>query len=292
MAQFLISAFADEAASDLNGQIAALKRNGIRCIEPRNIGGGILKKSEEQLEEIAAQLKENGITVPSLGSPIGKYPIDDDFEVHLAEFRHALRACQILGAKNMRIFSFFVPQERLEECREEVFRRMKVLLELAEEAGVTLCHENESKIYGQNPKEVADLLTNLPGLRGIFDAANYVRQGYDPMAGFGATKGSLEYIHIKDAIAENRAHVPAGMGDGHYEDILKLVDEMTDKTITLTVEPHLFDFAIYKAIDAQKMDTALTFENSDQSFDCAVSSIKKLLTKIGFTEGEDKIWRK
>ena len=135
-------------------------------------------------------------------------------------------------------------------------------------------------------------MTALPELRGIFDAANYVRQGYDPVAGYEATVGSLEYIHVKDAIRENRAHVPVGMGDGQYEEILRRTDALTDRTVILTVEPHLFDFAIYKAVDAQKMDTALQFENSDQSFDCAVASLKKLLEKIGFKEGEDKIWRK
>lgn len=292
MAQFLISAFADEAASDLSGQIAALKRNGIRCIEPRNIGGGILKKSEEQLEEIAAQLKENGITVPSLGSPIGKYPIDDDFEVHLAEFRHALRACQILGAKNMRIFSFFVPQERLEECREEVFRRMKVLLELAEEAGVTLCHENESKIYGQNPKEVADLLTNLPGLRGIFDAANYVREGQDPIEGMDVTLPTLKYVHVKDARAADGAIVPCGMGDGHYDELINRIDAMTDDVVVLTLEPHLHEFLAFKQIDSHKLITGLSFADSNEAFDCAVTKLKELLSSLGYTEGENKIWKK
>ena len=71
MANFIISAFADEAAKDLEGQIKALKRNGLRYIEPRNINGAILKKSETELTEIAEQLRENGISVPSLGSPIG-----------------------------------------------------------------------------------------------------------------------------------------------------------------------------------------------------------------------------
>ena len=292
MAQFIISAFADEASDLLDGQIAALKRNGLRLIEPRSIEGNVIKKTDEELYAIRAALDEAGISVYSLGSPCGKFDIKEDFEIHLKDFRRALTACRILGAERMRMFSFFVTPDELDTYRDEVIRRLKIMLEEAAAAGVTLCHENEHKIYGEAPERVCDILTELPELRGIFDAANYVRQGYDPMAGFGATKGSLEYIHIKDAIAENRAHVPAGMGDGHYEDILKLVDEMTDKTITLTVEPHLFDFAIYKAIDAQKMDTALKFENSDQSFDCAVSSLKKLLTKIGFTEGEDKIWRK
>ena len=37
MAKFILSAFADEAAESLDGQIEALLSNGIYQIEPRNI---------------------------------------------------------------------------------------------------------------------------------------------------------------------------------------------------------------------------------------------------------------
>ena len=292
MAQFLISAFADEAAKDLKGQIAALKRNGLRCIEPRNINGAVLKKSDEELMEIAEQLRSNGISVPSLGSPIGKYKIDDDFDVHLADFRRALRACEILGAKNMRIFSFFVPQNRLAECREEVLRRMNVLLDLADAAGVTLCHENEARIYGQNPKEVQDLLTNLPRLRGIFDAANYIREGADPLEGMEVTLPSLKYLHIKDARFADGAIVPCGMGDGHYDVVISRVNEITNDVVYLTVEPHMHDFLAFKQIDSHQLKTGLSFETSDEAFDCAVAKLKDLLSSMGYREGADKLWRK
>ena len=292
MANFIISAFADEAAKDLEGQINALKRNGLRYIEPRNISGAILKKSETELTEIAEQLRENGISVPSLGSPIGKYGIDEDFEPHLADFRHALRACEIFGAKNMRIFSFFVSQARLEECREEVLRRMNLMLELAEAAGVTLCHENETGIYGQNPDQIRDLLVNLPKLRGVFDAANYIREGQDPIRGIEATLPSLQYLHVKDARFSDGTILPVGMGDGGYGEVLRRVDAWTDETVCLTVEPHLFSFVAYKQIDSHQLKTELAFANADDAFDCAVDHLKELLRSLGYHEGEDKIWRR
>ena len=292
MAQFIISAFADEASDLLDGQIAALRRNGLRLLEPRSIEGNIVKKTDAELYAIRAKLDEAGIGISSLGSPCGKFDIKADFAEHLPVFRRALTACRILGTDKMRMFSFFVEPEEYDTYRNEVMRRLGIMLEEAKAAGVTLCHENEHKIYGEAPERVRDLLETFPELRGIFDAANYVRQGHDPIEGFEATKDSLEYVHVKDAMKENRVHVPAGMGDGCYEEILRRVDALTERTVMLTVEPHLFDFAAYKSIDMQTMDTALDFENSDQSFDCAVSSLKNLLTKIGFKEGEDKIWRK
>ncbi len=281
MARFLISAFADEADDRLEGQIAALKRNDLCCIEPRSMSGNVIKKTDEELYAVRAQLDAAGISVPSLGSPIGKYSIKEDFESHLKEFARALRACEILGAKRMRIFSFFVEQHELVKYRDEVHRRMSVLLEKAERAGVMLCHENESKIYGQNPAEVRDLLTNLPGLRGIFDAANYVRHRQDPIKGFEATVDALEYLHIKDALFADGTMTPVGEGDGQYREILSRVDRMTDREIVLTLEPHLFLFNAYKNIDSLELKHKYVYQNADEGFDSAVAALKQLLASIG-----------
>lgn len=293
MAKFYISAFADEASEDLALQIEALKRNGLRFIEPRNADGNIVKKTDEEIEVIAKTLREAGISVSSLGSPIGKVNIDEPFEEHLEKFRRAIKACHILGTKNMRMFSFYVPADRLEECRDEVIRRIKIMLEEAKKEGITLCHENESKIYGQNPREVRDLLTTLPELRGVFDAANYVMNDQDPIEGIEATLPSIEYLHIKDASSAVKAMTPAGLGDGHYREVLKMVDEACDKTMFLTVEPHLHTFQAFKNIDVHdKLDTVMTFENSDVAFDTAVTYLKNILTELGFKEDENKLWTK
>ena len=72
MAQFLISGFADEVSPDLQKQIEALKRNGIGYLEPRNIDGGIIKKTDEELYAIRARLDEAGIGISSLGSPMDR----------------------------------------------------------------------------------------------------------------------------------------------------------------------------------------------------------------------------
>ncbi len=292
MAKFLISAFADEASDDLACQIAALKRNHLGYLEPRSVNGGLIQKSEEELTEIRRQLDAADIGISSFGSPIGKFDIDGDFDAYMEDFRKALKICRILGTNRMRMFSFFVPQERLVECRAEVIRRLSVMTAEAEKAGVLLCHENESNIYGQNPSEVADVLCSVPGLCGIFDAANYVMNDQDPLQGIEVTLPHLEYLHIKDAIMAEKAIVPAGMGDGCYDEVLRRVDAATDRTVFLTVEPHLHIFQSYQKIDSHKLKTGIAFDNSDDAFDCAVGALKKILTTLGFHEGEDLVWKK
>jgi len=297
MPEFYLSAFADEASIELDGQIAALKRNGITHIELRNVSGALTDKSDAELHDIARALSDAGITVSSYGSPIGKSDITADFEIELARFRRALNVCRIMSCSRMRIFSFFIPKENREECcrryRDEVIRRLSVMLDEADAAGVTLCHENEYKIYGQDPREVRDLLTALPRLRGIYDAANFIMDGCDVDEGWEATLPSLEYLHVKDALRtdEGKAIVPAGEGLGKYREHLS-DRRLGERRLCMTIEPHLYVSDTYKKIDPRRLLGTRVFATSDEAFDFAVESLRTILCELGYTEGKDKIWKK
>lgn len=291
MAKFVLSAFADEAGSTLSEQIAALKRNDIGYIEPRNIDGKpILTITDDELYEIKHELDKNEIRVNSLGSPIGKYQITEPFDRHLVDFQRAIDICKILGTDKMRMFSFFTPQSDLARYRDEVIRRLTVMTHIAKEHGITLCHENESDIYGQNPKEMLDLMTNVPGLAGIFDAANYRMNNCDVMEGIKATLVNLAYLHIKDAIYSSQLIVPAGDGEGRIDEIINIVDKATDNIVYLTLEPHLFLFDAYKGIDKHELKGKYTFNNNSESFDFAANALKKLLTDNGYRKDSEGIW--
>ena len=291
MAKFILSAFADEAGDSIIEQISALKDNGIRYIEPRSVDGkNILDLSESELLEIRKRLDEAKISVGSLGSPIGKYDIKAPFDEHLARFKKAIRACQILGTDKMRMFSFFVKEGELGRYRDEVLSRLSKMLKIAKENGITLCHENESEIYGQMPSEVSDLLNTLPDLLGIFDPANYVMNGADVTLGLEATLLRLGYLHIKDAIYKEQTIVPAGEGEGKITEALAKVDEFTDGVVMLTLEPHLFEFTAYSSIDKRELKGKHSFTNKSESFAFAANSLKNILKTIGFKESENGIW--
>ena len=292
MAEFFFSAFADEAADSLDGQIAALKRNGIGYIEPRFVDKrGILTLTEDELLEMKKKLDAAGIKVGSLGSPIGKYPIEEPFEVHLEDFKKALRAAKLLGTDKIRMFSFFHKETSLADAREEVMRRLTAMVEMAKAEGITLCHENESHIYGEQPKEVADIFATVSGLGGIFDAANYVMEGADAMEGAKATLPYLSYIHIKDAHHESQTILPAGEGEGQILDVLNLVNETYDRPIMLTLEPHLNKFTAFASIDTHELKGKYSFKDNTESFDFAVATLRALLAKGGYKEENGK-WSK
>ena len=285
MANFYLSAFADEAGDSVIEQINALIENGIGFIEPRFVNGKpILTLTEDELKDLETELSKNGIKVGSLGSPIGKYDIKADFETHLADFDKAITACKILKTDKMRMFSFFVKQDELTEYKDDVIKRLNVMCEIAEKNGIILCHENESEIYGQMPREVEILLDEVKGLHGIFDAANYRMNDGDVIAGIQATMKNFAYIHIKDADYKTQTILPAGEGEGRIAEILDLVGKEIEGDVMLTVEPHLKLFSAYSGIDNHELKGKYNFNTKREAFDFAVASLKKLLAKIGYKE--------
>ncbi|MFA5561762.1 MAG: TIM barrel protein [Eubacteriales bacterium] len=291
MAVFFLSAFADEAGSSLSAQIAALERNQIGSVELRNIDGqSVSYMTPSKLGEVKRALQAHDISVYSLGSPIGKYPIDQPFEPHLRQFRMALRAAMLLGARYIRIFSFYVPQDRLDEYRPEVIRRLQVMLQEASSVRVTLCHENETGIYGQMPDRVADLLAALPELRAIFDPANYRMNDADSDQGLAVSLPSFAYMHVKDAIFKEQLVVPAGEGEGNVRAALQAIHTNCQREVCLTLEPHLRMFDAYRHIDTHDLKSKYTFENNDQSFDCAAAALKKILLELGFHQTPNNRW--
>ena len=291
MARFVLSAFADEAGSTLEEQIAALKENKIDYIEPRSIGGkGILDFTDEELVDIKKKLEAAGIKVGSLGSPIGKYPIDEPFLPHFEKTKRAVEICKLLGTENLRMFSFFVEQDKLSENKSEVISRLTEMVTYGKENGIRFCHENESKIYGQMPAHVRELLTEIPDMYGIFDAANYRMNDGDIDDGIDATLIRLAYLHIKDAIFKDQLIVPAGEGEGKIAEALNRVDKATDGIVFLTLEPHLKVFDAYKDIDEHELKNKYVFKTNREAFDFAASALKKLLTENGYERNCKNEW--
>ena len=166
------------------------------------------------------------------------------------------------------------------------------MVKIAEAEGVVLCHENESKIYGQMPEEVRDVLTSVPGLGGIFDAANYRMNNANTMEGIGATLVNFKYMHIKDAIFADQMIVPAGEGEGRIGDVIDVINGHTDGTVYLTLEPHLHTFNAYKLIDDHELKGKHVFKNGREAFDFAVGALEALLVKHGYGKDENGTWKK
>lgn len=272
-----LSAFSDEAGKDLSVQIEALKRNGLTLTELRSVGGKNVKDlTLDEAREISAELTKNGIALSALGSPMGKVDVTVDFDAYLGDVRHMCELAQILGTDRIRMFSFY----NAYESRETVIAYLRRMVEVAKEYGVTLCHENEKKIYGDTVERVLDLYENVEGMSFVYDPANFLQCDEMPEKTLPALHGLSLYFHIKDVIHESGTLVPAGYGDG---DIARLVN-MIDRDTILTLEPHLKVFSGYNEIDGEEMKHRFHFATSGEAFDAAVAAMKKILTENGYKE--------
>ena len=66
------------------------------------------------------------------------------------------------------MFSFYIPQgEEPEKYRDEVFRRLERMVELARKNDVLLVHENEKGIYGDTDTRCMDLYEHFGGDMGV-----------------------------------------------------------------------------------------------------------------------------
>ena len=273
-----LCAFADEASAALSGQIAALQRNGMSLLEIRGVNGKNIKDvTASEAKEIKNILSAEGIRVWSIGSPIGKISIADDFEAHKDDFKRILETADILGADKIRMFSFFPVQGMSETAlKEAVYERISALLALTPDS-VTLCHENEKDIFGENAENCLWLHETFPAMRAVFDPANFVQCGVDTKKAWEMLRGYTEYLHIKDAAADGTV-VPAGKGLGNVPYIVE--DYLTRGGDVMTLEPHLFAFTGLSALEngASVKFGISAYRNNDEAFDAAAWALKNILS--------------
>lgn len=283
MTDFVLSAFADEASESLEGQITALKRNGISHMEIRGVGGKpVIDYSEEEIKKIAGALSKEGISVSAVGSPIGKVNITDDLEAHFKRFCHTVEAARILGANRIRMFSFYLPEGAdPEDYAEKVYGEVSRMCDYAGEKGVICCHENEKGIFGDTAPRVKQLYDHCAGLRGVFDPANFVQCGEVPGTFYKTLLPYTEYLHIKDAYQADGCVVPAGEGDGSVPEVIEGFYSKNSGRV-LSVEPHLTHFVGLSSLQKEELKGREGYQNADEAFDAAVNALKTILDKRGY----------
>ncbi|MBM4071270.1 MAG: sugar phosphate isomerase/epimerase [Planctomycetes bacterium] len=273
---FTLSAFADEIDPDPERQIDVLKDCGVRHIELRSIlKTNVLDLTDLQVAELKSLLDKHGFRLSAIGSPIGKIKIDQPFAPHLERFKRAIQLCKVFGTPNIRIFSYYLTDEgEWDDWRRDVLDRMWEKCKLAEAAGVRLLHENEHRIYGDSPERVRDLMDtvlnqlNTPVLGAVYDPANYVFCGYDPLEGWQKTREWTVHFHIKDWKTGEQHGVLAGEGQGRIPEVMADAVAMNYDGFA-TLEPHLLGGGPTGGVTGPEL------------FPKAVSAFKKVLEQVG-----------
>ena len=246
MAYEKISGFSDEIEKSVDVQFEVLNKLNIKYFEVRGVDGkNISTLTDEEVLILKSKMEQYGIQVSSIGSPIGKIKIEEDFAPHFEVFKHVVDIAKTLGTKYIRMFSFYHEggDEWTAEEREEVLARLRQMISYAKEQNVILLHENEKGIYGDTADRCIDVMKELgcEHFRAVFDPANFVQCGQDTKYAFDNLKEYVEYMHIKDARFEDGRVVPSGMGDGNVAYVLKALFENGYHGF-LSLEPHLGSF--------------------------------------------------
>ena len=252
----LLSGFADEAANEKLAvqQFSAFAALGLQYYSIRFIDAGngvknVMKLNKAETKKVLKMQADYGLTVSSIGSPIGKVKLLDvndgtknayiPFKKYLnGDVKHACEVAQTFGAKLIRGFSFYHPKGT--EPKKHIPLVVDQLGEIADMANkykLTFGLEVEANLVGQT----GDLLKEIhrkvdhPAMMLIYDAANLVTQGLSAQESYEqyvATKRWLGWLHVKDyrQPKQRTTHVdeealknfvPAHLGDGGHEMILR-----------------------------------------------------------------------
>jgi 3-dehydroshikimate dehydratase len=268
-----LTGFADEISPDLDVQLDVLASEGIHYLDLRGAWGkNVAAMTDEDTAAIKALLDSRGVKVSSIGSPIGKIKVTDEFAAHLELMERMIHLAKFFETPYIRIFSFIIPagEEPLAH-RDEVMLRMKQLCVLAEQEGVVLLLENEKHVYGDIAERCLDVLQacDSKSLVAAFDPANFIQCGVASIMGaFKMLQPYTSYIHVKDALKESGSVVPSGEGDGEWAQLIAALLAQGYSGF-MSLEPHL------KAVGA------LEGQTNPELFVIASQALKKLLLEAG-----------
>jgi sugar phosphate isomerase/epimerase len=281
----LLSGLADEAANQKTAmqQFCALAALGLKYYTIRFIDAGagiqnVMQLEPDVIDSILNLQNEYGLSVSSIGSPIGKVKLvdtDDGTSNRFVPFKEYLsrdvhRACELANrfhCKLIRGFSFYHPRgSAIETHLPQAIDQIGEIVRVCDSHGLTFGLEVEANLVGQTGKLLARIYDAVahPGLVLVFDGANLVCQGMTTdqvFEEYHAMKPGLGWIHVKDykRPAQQASHVdeeslkafvPADSGDSGHEAIFRdlktiypaLLERLRARGIPgffVDLEPHL-----------------------------------------------------
>jgi 3-dehydroshikimate dehydratase len=241
-----LSAFADEVVDDFRGQVEFLAQEKVGFIEPRFVDKkNLMDLNRQELAQVRTLIRDHGLKVSAIGSPIGKVRLDQPFKPHLDKFKHAVELAQYLETPFIRMFSYYAPEgKNIDDYRFQVMDRMVAKLMALEGTDVMMVHENEANIYGHSAANCVDMVKTLdsPKLRLAYDPANFVwgeKITNNVEVCWPLMKPYVVHIHIKDwKLGAKEVGSMPGQGDGQIKELLAELAAMKYEGC-MTMEPHL-----------------------------------------------------
>jgi 3-dehydroshikimate dehydratase len=236
----IVSAFADEIASDVAVQLAVLRRHGVSHVDLRAVNGSnVIELGDAQLVALRGQLRAHGVAVAAIASPIGKEPADSDPAALRGRLTRAAAIARLFDTDLIRVFGFYPPEGGADWTAASL-RSLRTIASCAGGEGVTLLLENEVGTRADTAEHAGELLEALgqEHVCAAFDPANALRCGDTPYPnGYARLRPWLRQIHVKD-LDEDGEVVPAGFGTADWPALFQAL-RRDDYEGFVSLEPHL-----------------------------------------------------
>jgi sugar phosphate isomerase/epimerase len=243
----------DEVSQSLDDGLAFARAEGIGTVDLRVVDGrNVLALSRAELVHAAQRVRAAGLSVSCICTPILKWSPPgkasktkgDQFGFELGDrepaavYAQAFEAAAVLGARNLRIFSYLAYDGyRVDDLR----RPIDELLALAEKFDVKLHVENEGVCNIVGFAELKALVSAYqhPRLRALPDIANAYRADLPPSAAdLARLLPFTDILHVKDYANAAQRFVAVGEGDIPLAALLKATLPAHEAPLTLTIETH------------------------------------------------------
>ena len=165
----------------------------------------VMDISEKQLPQYLEAMKKTGVQVYTYITKIRFLGRDQRRDKAILD---ALKIAKLLNASYLMIVPYGFPDGyRAEKLgREQIKRRMiegfRKAVEMGALFGIRVCFEttphDASCLSGT--QDCLDLLNAVNGLKFVFDTANMLPHGDDPMEAYAALKGRISHVHLKDVV--------------------------------------------------------------------------------------------
>jgi sugar phosphate isomerase/epimerase len=229
-----IGILTDEVAPDFDEALEWIASEGLKHVEVRVINGtNVVELPDERIRDVRRRIEGRGLFVSAIASPLFKCALDpsrpvasgDRFgqkeqsvEEHFAKLERVIAIAKQLGARRIRIFSFWREVEP-RRYADEIVRHLRRAGEIARRQEMQLLVENEPSCNGGFAEEVGAIVRAIDSaaVKALWDPGNEAYGGREAFpAGYGHLRGVLAHVHLKDAYigADGKPRcVPLGSGN-------------------------------------------------------------------------------
>ena len=252
-ADLTIGLITDEVSPSLDEGLAFARDEEISTVDLRVIDGrNLLALSRSELAEAARRVRAAGLSVSCICTPLLKWSPPgktakaegDQFGFELGDraprdiYAEAFAAADILGARNLRVFSYLAYDgSRVDDLREPI----EDLLRLAEKFDMKVHVENEGVCNIADFAQLEAVVTAYrhPRLKALPDVANAYRSAAPTSAAdLARLLPFSDILHIKDYSNAARSFVAVGEGDLPIAKLLAATLPDRETPLTLTIETH------------------------------------------------------